>query len=127
MVLYTFCSKPYLDEQTKSQTLLKYSELAVVALKNLQYNWYIPWTYPVCKAIKGCTLSKSEVTMEQSNVLKTSKGLMVVLPSSVALPENVKKVDIVALGRVRLITPAGEAWDNWFDSEGVTEDFMPVR
>ena len=91
MALYTFYSKPYSDEQTKSQTLLKYSELAVVALRNLQHNWYIPWTYPVSKAIKGCTLGKSEVTMEQSNVLKTSKGPMVVLPSSVALPENVKK------------------------------------
>ena len=44
-----------------------------------------------------------------------------------ALPEHIKKVDVVALGNTRLITPAGQAWDAWFDSEGVSADFMNER
>jgi antitoxin VapB len=49
------------------------------------------------------------------------------LPKPVALPESVKKVDIVKVGRARVITPVGESWDAWFDHEGVSDDFMPER
>lgn len=31
------------------------------------------------------------------------------------------------MGRSRLISPAGESWDSWFSSEGVTVDFMQSR
>ncbi len=31
--------------------------------------------------------------------------------------EDVKKVEIIAIGRTRIITPAGESWDSWFDGE----------
>jgi len=65
--------------------------------------------------------------MEQASVFKSNKSQAVRLPKPVALPDDVKKVDIVALGRARLITPAGESWDSWFDGEGVTDDFMPLR
>jgi len=65
--------------------------------------------------------------MEQASVFKTNKSQAVRLPKPVALPEDVKKVDIVSLGRARLIAPAGEAWDSWFDGEGVTDDFMSER
>lgn len=46
---------------------------------------------------------------------------------AVALPEDVKRVDVVAVGRTRIITPAGESWDSWFEGEGVTADFMAER
>ena len=49
------------------------------------------------------------------------------LPKDVALPESVKRVDIIPVGRGRLIVPAGEGWDSWFDEEGVTDDFMSSR
>jgi len=49
------------------------------------------------------------------------------LPKDVALPESVKRVDIIQVGRGRLIMPAGEGWDSWFDEEGVTDDFMASR
>ena len=49
------------------------------------------------------------------------------LPKPVALPDSVKKVDIVKLGNARLITPAGESWDQWFDRPGVSDDFMTER
>ncbi len=65
--------------------------------------------------------------MAQSTVFRTNKSQAVRLPKPVALPDNVKKVDIVKLGRARLITPAGESWDLWFDHKGVAEDFMPQR
>ena len=68
-----------------------------------------------------------EKIMEQASVFKSNKSQAVRLPKPVALPEDVKKVDIVALGRARLIAPAGEAWDSWFDGEGVTDDFMCER
>lgn len=65
--------------------------------------------------------------MERASVFKNNKSQAVRLPKPVTLPDNVKKVDIVILGRSRLITPAGEAWDSWFESEGVTDDFMNER
>ena len=65
--------------------------------------------------------------MEQSTVFKNNKSQAVRLPKPVALPDSVKKVDIVKLGNARLITPAGESWDFWFDGPGVSDDFMPER
>ncbi len=49
------------------------------------------------------------------------------LPRTVALPEDVKRVDVVAVGRSRIIAPAGEGWDSWFGGSGVSADFMSRR
>jgi antitoxin VapB len=65
--------------------------------------------------------------MAQSTVFKTNKSQAIRLPKPVALPDSVKKVDIVKLGRSRLITPAGVSWDVWFDCKDISEDFMPER
>jgi len=65
--------------------------------------------------------------MEQTTVFKSNKSQAIRLPKPVALPDSVKKVNIIKLGRARLITPAGEGWDTWFESKGVTEDFMTDR
>ena len=65
--------------------------------------------------------------MEKAGVFKSNKSQAVRLPKPVALPDSVKQVNIVALGHSRLITPVGEAWDNWFDDKTVTEDFMDDR
>ncbi len=65
--------------------------------------------------------------MAKSSVFMNNKSQAVRLPKAVALPETVKKVDIVKVGRARVITPAGESWDVWFDREGVSENFMPER
>jgi len=65
--------------------------------------------------------------MEQSTVFKSNKSQAVRLPRPVAFPDFVKKVDIVILGNARLITPAGESWDSWFDGSGVSDDFMHGR
>ncbi len=65
--------------------------------------------------------------MEQASVFKSNKSQAVRLPKPVALPESVTKVDVIPLGRARLIVPAGEAWDSWFDGPGVSHDFLPER
>ncbi|MDP9564038.1 UNVERIFIED_ORG: antitoxin VapB [Rhizobium nepotum] len=43
------------------------------------------------------------------------------------MPDDVKRVDIVAVGRTRIIAPAGEIWDSWFEGAEVTSDFMIER
>lgn len=65
--------------------------------------------------------------MESGSVFKSNTSQAVRLPKPVALPESVKRVDIIPLGRARLIVPAGEGWDSWFEGEGVTADFMNLR
>ncbi len=65
--------------------------------------------------------------MVQGVVFRRNRSQAIRLPKAVALPEGVRQVDVVALGRTRIITPAGEAWDSWFDAEGVTPDFMAHR
>ena len=65
--------------------------------------------------------------MVQTTVFKSNKSQAVRLPKPVAMPENVKKVDVVAVGNRRIISPAGTAWDEWFENGSVTEDFMLDR
>jgi len=43
------------------------------------------------------------------------------------MPDDVKDVDVVAVGNTRIISPAGSAWDEWFDGVSVSADFMDSR
>ncbi|EEC8162369.1 toxin-antitoxin system antitoxin VapB [Escherichia coli] len=63
----------------------------------------------------------------ETTVFLSNRSQAVRLPKAVALPEDVKKVEIIAIGRTRIITPAGESWDSWFDGENVSVDFMDIR
>lgn len=65
--------------------------------------------------------------MEKTTVFKSNRSQAVRLPKAVALPDDVKQVDIVAIGRTRIITPAGESWDSWFEEAEVTPGFMITR
>lgn len=65
--------------------------------------------------------------MEQGSVFQSNRSQAVRLPKAVALPDDVKRVDVIAIGRTRIITPAGESWESWFEGEGVTADFMTER
>lgn len=65
--------------------------------------------------------------MEQGAVFRSNRSQAIRLPKAVALPDDVKRVDVVAVGRTRIIAPAGEAWDSWFDGVGVSTDFMTER
>ena len=61
--------------------------------------------------------------MQRSTVFKSNKSQAIRLPKAVALPSSVKQVDIVKIGSARLITPAGESWDSWFEGPSVSADF----
>jgi antitoxin VapB len=65
--------------------------------------------------------------MKQTTVFKSNRSQAVRLPREVALPDDVKQVDVVAVGRTRIISPSGESWDSWFEGEDVGKDFMPER
>ena len=65
--------------------------------------------------------------MKSVAVFKSSTSQAIRLPKDAALPESVKRVDIIPVGRGRLIVPAGEGWDSWFREEGVTDKFMASR
>ena len=63
----------------------------------------------------------------ETTVFMSNRSQAVRLPKAVALPDGVKHVEVVAVGRARIITPKGESWDTWFNEPGVTADFMAER
>ena len=62
-----------------------------------------------------------------TKIFKSNKSQAVRLPKAVELPASVKEVSIVAIGNKRIITPAEDSWDDWFDNPQVTFDFMSER
>ncbi|MFN3634445.1 MAG: type II toxin-antitoxin system VapB family antitoxin [Rhizobium rhizophilum] len=65
--------------------------------------------------------------MEKGAVFQSNRSQAIRLPKAVALPDDVKRVDIVAVGRTRIIAPAGEIWDSWFEGDTATHDYMTDR
>jgi antitoxin VapB len=65
--------------------------------------------------------------MERASLFKSNKSQALRLPKPVAYPDTVKQVDIVIQGRSRIISPAGESWDTWFDGDGASDEFMASR
>jgi antitoxin VapB len=65
--------------------------------------------------------------MVQTRVFKSNKSQAVRLPKAVELPSEIIEVDVVAVGNTRIISPAGSAWDNWFDAGTVSDDFLEQR
>jgi antitoxin VapB len=96
-----------------------------------EFTRHIPLTYPVIRAILRPYILAGYVDegvmMEQGAIFLSNRSQAIRLPKAVALPEDVKRVDVVAIGRVRIITPVGEAWDSWFDGPGPSADFMAER
>jgi len=66
--------------------------------------------------------------MTSSTVFTTNRSQAVRLPKAVAFPEGVHEVDIVKIGRSRVIVPKGRRWDDLFQSgPKASEDFMSER
>ena len=65
--------------------------------------------------------------MTRSTVFTSNRSQAVRLPKPVALPEGVRQVEIVKVGRSRLISPAGQSWDTFFDAPGADDDFLRER
>lgn len=66
--------------------------------------------------------------MTTSTVFTSNRSQAVRLPKAVAFPEEVHQVDILKIGRTRVITPKGQRWDDLFDNgPRLSEDFMQER
>lgn len=66
--------------------------------------------------------------MKRTTVFQNNKTQAVRLPKEVALPDDVRAVDIVAVGATRIITPAGGGLDYWLEHGlTVSEDFLRDR
>jgi antitoxin VapB len=68
-----------------------------------------------------------EHRVTQTTVFKSNRTQAVRLPRDVALPEDVKQVDILRVGGARLIVPSGRRWDDFFAGPAVSDDFMRER
>ena len=75
--------------------------------------------YTICISKKGAAM--------HTTLFLSNRTQAVRLPKSISFPEDVKHVEIIAVGRSRVITPVGESWDSWFDSEDASTDFMSTR
>jgi antitoxin VapB len=66
--------------------------------------------------------------MASSTVFTSNRSQAVRLPKAVAFPEDVHQVDILKIGRSRVIVPQGKRWDDLFASgPRASEDFLVER
>ena len=66
--------------------------------------------------------------MTSSTVFTSNRSQAVRLPKAVAFPGNVHQVDILKIGRSRVIVPQGKRWEDLFVSgPRASDDFMAER
>lgn len=66
--------------------------------------------------------------MSTSTVFTNNRTQAVRLPAELRFPENVKKVDVRAVGNERIISPADQVWDSFFVAgELPSDDFLAER
>jgi antitoxin VapB len=66
--------------------------------------------------------------MTSSTVFTTNRSQAVRLPKDVAFPEGVHQVDILIVGRSRVIVPKGKRWDDLFaHGPRASKDFLTKR
>lgn len=65
--------------------------------------------------------------MIEAKLFTSNKSQAIRLPKPVAFPASVERVEIIELGRSRLLTPAGSVWDTFFEGAMVSDDFMTDR
>ena len=66
--------------------------------------------------------------MASSTVFTSNRSQAVRLPKVVAFPDDVHHVDILRIGRSRVIVPQGWRWDDLFaGGPRVSDDFMTER
>jgi antitoxin VapB len=65
--------------------------------------------------------------MTSSTVFTSNRSQAVRLPKPVAFPAGVHRVDILKIGRSRLIVPQGQRRDSFENDTRATDDFMAER
>jgi antitoxin VapB len=79
----------------------------------------MPYTSTIYKWIKYMAIS---------TVFTNNRTQAVRLPAELRLPDSVKKVEIRARGKDRIISPLGHRWDDFFlNGPRVSDDFMNER
>jgi antitoxin VapB len=63
----------------------------------------------------------------KTKIFKSNRSQAIRLPKKVAFPESVEHVEVTAIGNKRIISPANQSWDEWFNGPGVSTDFMTER
>ena len=63
----------------------------------------------------------------RTKIFKSNRSQAIRLSKAIAFPESIKNVEITAVGNKRIIAPAGQSWDDWFEARGVSSDFMTER
>jgi antitoxin VapB len=71
---------------------------------------------------------KGDGVMASSTVFTSNRSQAVRLPKAVAFPADVHQVDILKIGRSRVIVPQGKRWDDLFQNgPRARQDFMVER
>jgi antitoxin VapB len=66
--------------------------------------------------------------MKTSTVFTNNRTQAVRLPAELRFPENVKQVEVRAVGVERIISPVNAAWDSFFLGANLpSDDFMAER
>lgn len=66
--------------------------------------------------------------MTTSTVFTNNRTQAVRLPAELRFPENIKRVEVRAIGNERVIAPVDQSWDSFFLSSPLpSEDFMTER
>lgn len=65
--------------------------------------------------------------MTEAKLFISNKSQAVRLPKPVAFPAGVERVEVIELGRSRLLTPAGARWDDFFEGPAASPDFLAER
>ena len=66
--------------------------------------------------------------MARSTVFTSNRSQAVRLPKAVAFPDDVHQVDILKIGRSRVIVPQGKRWEDLFmHGPRASEDFLVER
>ncbi len=66
--------------------------------------------------------------MAYGSIFVNNRSQAVRLPAEMRFPKNIKKVNVRAVGKDRIISPAENIWDSFFISaQSVTDDFMTER
>jgi antitoxin VapB len=79
----------------------------------------LPYTFAIYTGINHMAIS---------TVFTNNRTQAVRLPAELRLPDNVKKVEVRARGKDRIISPLGHRWDDFFlNGPRVSDDFMNER
>lgn len=66
--------------------------------------------------------------MTTSTVFTNNRTQAVRLPAELRFPDDIKQVNVRAIGNERIIAPITETWDSFFKSvPAVSQDFMETR